>query len=715
MAVNRPYVEDLRGTRPDYGPALNDRDKEHVKRVTDRVREWSALTRDHQGSWLEAVQYVSGRMDVYWSSKMQRLRPEPALPRRSHHRANFIMRTVEQLLSVLTREEPEPDVIPVSSEFSAWEKAENTRVVLKHDYRELGIGDIIDETYRWSLVTGIGWMRYGWDPDAGDMVSQEVFETYRDSDGYMARRPAIMDDGMPVTVDGFTGRPYVRTVSPFNIIVDLASARLTDRGVFQPRYIIEQNLYPLESIERAYPETKGGLLPERTLEQNHLRELLYGGSRGGIGLEESEKLVMVYEEWTPCQALSKKERKKYPTGRCVKVCQGFVLEEYKNPYGGRIPYVPFECYPVLGRFMPQGLVPHLIPQQKVYNRMASKENDSLIYSVSKLVMPRKAKQGEGHLRTEAGEVLYMDIRETGGQMPSYLQAPDVTAQYERKQALIKNEIQDIAGVHEALQGQNPPGGRSGRLAFANIQANLLSHSRLERSYKRRLAQVYEGIAFCERKFGFSSRTFAIVGPEVQASKTMTPMDSLEYADIDIKTMSTLSISEPASIEFVMNLWSAGALVTETGQPDVKELRRLLKLGRRSDLFEEEMMVERNTTREIEAIVEGMTPSYGPGPDGTPMMVNPAANLEVVHKTYRRFLNSAKYLMLPPNIQRALLDRWDIIVASLQGMQIGGNEQEGAAGPPGGQGMQGAAGGADPSGVEAGLSRALSSGGQGGPF
>ena len=96
MSVSRPYVEELRGSQQDYGPAADDRDKDHIRRVTHRVREWDSLTRDHQGSWMEAVQYVSGRMDVYWSSKMQRLRPEPALPRRSFHRANFLMRTIEQ-------------------------------------------------------------------------------------------------------------------------------------------------------------------------------------------------------------------------------------------------------------------------------------------------------------------------------------------------------------------------------------------------------------------------------------------------------------------------------------------------------------------------------------------------------------------------------------------------------------------------------------------
>ena len=179
-------------------------------------------------------------------------------------------------------------------------------------------------------------------------------------------------------------------------------------------------------------------------------------------------------------------------------------------------------------------------------------------------------------------------------------------------------------------------------------------------------------------------------------------------------MSVMSVSEPASIEFVMNLWGAGALVDEQGRPDVRELRRLLKLGRRSDVFEEEMMVERNTTREIEAIVMGQQPTYGPGPDGVPMLINPAANLEVVHKTYRRFLNSAKYLMLPPPTQRAILDRWDIIVESLQGMMMGGNQEEGAAKSPSGQGNSPSAGGAEGGGVEAGLAKALFSGGQGGP-
>ena len=710
-------MEDLRGvpapTTPESGSSKEDREAAH--RIQRRARQWQTLTRDHQGSWMEAIHYVSGRTNVYWSQKLQRLRPEPALPRRSFHRANFLIRMVEQLLSVLLREDAEPDVIPTSTSFEAWERAENTKVVLKHNYRVGKIADVREEVYRWSLITGIGWMRWGWDPNAGDRLRQHVFETFTDKEGFRARRPSVVD-GIPQTVDSFTGAPYARCVSPFNIIVDIASMRLTERGVFQPRYVIEQNLYPVTAIETAYPKFKGKIKPDRTLESNHIRELLFSSGLGAGNADDSEQVALVYEEWTPWTALSSKERKKHPNGRVVKMCQGHILEKYDNPYNGKMPFVPFPCYPVLGRFLPQGIIPHLIPQQMAYNRLAGKEHDALVYAVPKFIWPRRERKGEGHIRTDPGEIVNVDIRETGGAMPHWTNTPEVSSQFSHKQAVIKNEMQDISAIHEALQGQNPPGGRSGRLAFANIQANLLSHQRLERSYSRRMAEVFDGIAFCERAFGFASRTFSIIGSEAMMSKTLVPMESVEYADIQIRDMSAMSISEPARIEFVMNLWASGALVDDLGRPDVVEFRRMLKLGSTSSSFEEEMMVRRNTQREIELIVAGGMPHYGPGPDGQPLFLNPAANLEVVHRVYRAFINSAKYLTMPPMMQRRILDRWDMIIQRLQGEVMEATNQEGQPSPGGPSpaaqvGPAAASGG----GIEAGLSKALSSKGQGGPF
>jgi len=685
-----------------------------VQRISRRARQWQTLTRDHQGSWMEAIHYVSGRTNVYWSQKLQRLRPEPALPRRSFHRANFLIRFVEQMLSVLLREDSEPDVIPISGSFEAWERAENTKVVLKHDYRMAKIADVREEVYRWSLITGLGWIRWGWDQHAGDRLRQHVFETYTDKEGFRTRRPAVVD-GIPQTIDGFTGAPYARCVSPFNIIVDIASMRLTERGVFKPRYLIEQNLYPIKAIEAAYPKYKGKIKPDRTLESNHIRELMFSSGLGAGNADDSEQVALVYEEWTPWSALDEKEREKHPNGKVVKVCQGYVLERYDNPYNGQIPYVPFACYPVLGRFLPQGMIPHLIPQQMAYNRLAGKEHDALVYSVPKFIWPRRERKGEGHIRTDPGEIVNVDIRETGGAMPHWTATPEVSGQLSHKQAAIKSEMQDIAAIHEALQGQNPPGGRSGRLAFANIQANLLSHQRLERSYARRMSEVFQGIAFCERMFGFAPRTFSIIGSEAMMSKTMIPMESMEYADIQIRDMSAMSVSEPARIEFVMNMWASGALVDEFGRPDVHEFRRLLKMGSTSSAFEEEMTVRRNTRREIEMIVRGGMPHYGPSPDGQPLLINPAANVEVVHKVYRKFINSARYLSLPPMIQRKILDRWDMVVQRLQGevdevMNAEGQPSPGGRGPATQAGPAAAGGG----GVEAGLSKALNPRGQGGP-
>ena len=721
--VARPLREDIAPKDSDGLGSRRLEERDHAVRIQRRLQEWEFLTRDHQGSWMEAIQHLAGRQDYYWSAKLHRLRPEPALPRKSDHQANFIMRLVETLISILTREDPVPIVSPTNGTYSAWEKAENTSLVLQHDFRMTQYADVRDLVYRWLLVTGMGWIRWGWDPRAGDRVQQQMFDVIENKEGYYTRKPAVVD-GRPVTVDGFTGQPYVRAVSPFNMVFDMAALNLHERGVQQPRFIMEQNLWPLDAVEDEYPDVRGKLRPDGVTSiygHNYMKELMLGTSASySGGAYEAEHLVLVVDEWTPRTALYGEERKRYPDGRVVRYCQQFLLgDPVENPLGGRIPYVPFVAYPIPGRFLPQGLVPHMISAQIGYNRMSRKEEEALIYSVVKLVVPSIETQGESHMRAEQGEIIRVNPRDTGGMLPSYLMPPTISNQYELKKQSHRTELEDIAAIKEAIQGENPTGGRSGRLAFANIQANLLSHGRLEKSLARRHREVFEGLAYVEQSFGYVTRTFSIAGVESMAAQTMRPTDAVEYTDITIKEMSALSLSEPALHEFVMGLWTTGALIDDFGRPDVHELRRLLKIGVRSEIFHEEMMARRNTRWEIEQVESGQSPTYGPGPDGQPLLVRPGLNMEIAHKVYKDYFNSDRYMGQPPPIQRALLDRWDMLIMSLQMSPPGGIKGPGAsagggvsATSPGPTGPAG--GGPGGSKEEAGLFRTLSSRGQGGP-
>lgn len=717
----KPYLEDQQGypraLKGGGSAAASGDEADHAFRIQKRSRAWDALTREFQASWMESIAMVAGRSDLYWSQSQSRLRPEPGLPRQSTHRTAILLRLVEQLVSVFTREEPIPHATPTGTSYESFEKASNTELVLQHDDRVLGLADVFDEVFRGGFTTGLWWVRWGWDPFAGDRLRQQVMEVYEDGKGFLGRRPALVN-GIPQTVDGWTGMPYARAISPLNIEFDLGALHLEERGVFKPRHVTEKSLYPVEAIEDAYPHVRGKITPDRTPETSPLRDLLFGGAGGTVGSDDAENLGLIFEEWTPWSALYGADRKKHPNGRVVRVCQGHVLEVFDNPHEGRIPFVPFGCYPVLGRAMPQGLVSHMIPAVKGYHRMAAREHDAIIYSVMKLVMPTTQKPAEGHMRTEQGELLPFDPREAQGAQPFYLlPPPDATTPYRAKQAAYINEIQDGAAVHEALQGAPVPGGRSGRQMFAAVQANLMSHGGLERRWKRRREEVYEGIAFCERKFGTTSRTFAITGSELSKSATFAPSESIEYADIQIQTMSALSVSEPAMQEYILGLWDRGVIIDDLGRPDVHELRRMLKVGTRSAVFEEECTVRRGAMEMIDEIIQGGQPQYGPDPNGQPMLLNPAWNMEVVHRVFKSFLNDPKWRSYPPQIQRAVLDRWDMTVTRLQGVAPGGTVSPsgagvGQAGRP--QPPNPAAGAGGGGRQESGLARALVNGGQGGP-
>jgi len=159
---------------------------------------------------------------------------------------------------------------------------------------------------------------------------------------------------------------------------------------------------------------------------------------------------------------------------------GHILREGETPFNhGSHPYIILP-YPLLdGKII--GLASDLIDAQRQVNRLLILQDMILSSSVKNTLIVDK-----GSMDGQTKENIGNDFKQVGGVVVVDLQGGKNTAPFELKGAignlgipemiqLYIRMLQDVSGVHPAMQGQQAPSGTSGRLFDAQImQSNLNS-------------------------------------------------------------------------------------------------------------------------------------------------------------------------------------------------------------------------------------------------
>lgn len=416
-----------------------------------------------------------------------------------------ILDLTEQRVSALSRFKPAISVLPNNDEYRDKIRARLVKIILDQVKRQNNYDMLINECDLWNAVFGEIYAFTEWDEKAGPKI-----------------------DGKPV------GDVSIKLKEPWFIFPERRTR--WDRVT----YVIEMcEVMHVEEIKKRYKVNN--LVPDKTTS-------IYEFEGVDVGSKEPEEMV-VYRLWIKPHEFVEK-------GMLIHLTKGQVLKvEDEYPYEhGDWPWERMTDLDVPSQLHGFSMYNHLVPLQHQYNKLSSLiHRNYTLFAHPKWMMPKGAAtiQSLGNAAT---------IVEYSGQRPpelvSFNSTPSEVFGFRDQ---LREEMQQIYGVHGVSRGAPPPGIRAGiALQFLEEQEN-----------QRRNAQIVKHNDFIKRTFKKAAslvgqfyktddkRILKVLGKENEYDiRALEDADLTGPWDIELQTTTALSDSKAGKISQIIELRNA---------------------------------------------------------------------------------------------------------------------------------------------------------------
>lgn len=375
---------------------------------------WFKRCRDDRSmferQWYMNLAFYFGRQNVQWlqSGTNSRLYDPPAPSWRVRMIINKTRRAIRTELSKLTREQPQPFVIPQSTDDSDIAAARAAEHITDFLMREMHFNKLLRRAVFWELLCGSSFLKTYWDPEQVDP-------------------------------SGIMGKACVEPVSAFHLLAPI----LQEEDIENQPYLIHASAKPVEYVEVRFgvkslkPDANAGA---SMLEQKFLNALsIHAGSHNS---------VLVRECWLkPCP--------KYPEGAFfVWIDEQLLYVRKAWPYSKTsYPFMKLDHVPT-GRFYADSIIIDLIPLQREFNRTRSQ----IVESKNRMAKPQlMAVQGSvdaSKMTSEPGLIIQV---KPGYQMPVPIALQNLPSYVTEEVERIARDFDDLSAVNEVTRGNTPPG------------------------------------------------------------------------------------------------------------------------------------------------------------------------------------------------------------------------------------------------------------------
>lgn len=429
--------------------------------------------------WMQNIHFLLGDQHVYYN---QLSRQFELLPTTRHNdfvprpTTNLIQPIVTTMVSNLTRSKPNADVIPNSPNEKDISAAKIAAKVQDAKWEDDLEQEKIIETATWAVCCGTIFRKDYWDSSFGKVVripmTEPVQNEYLDAMGQLQistqDKPVFDEKGSPMFNEIPLGDNAVDIIDPFRMIVDPNAAN--ESGM---NWIMETSIQKLFWIRENFDKNGDGYTGEAAsvkeesgistmLElSQRLKTLSVKGSGtftgGSVSGDNSVKNAAIVKE------LYIRPTKNHPKGQMIISASGKILYRGDSPYydgspDSWHPYTIFRYETIPGRFWGKSLVEDLVEPQRRINAI-----DSLIILNRKTMVapqrliPHGSGIPEGYWSGAPG--LQLEYRPVGanGAKPELLPGIPLPAQVYQEREVTKNELSQIAGTNEVMQGLRPPG------------------------------------------------------------------------------------------------------------------------------------------------------------------------------------------------------------------------------------------------------------------
>jgi hypothetical protein len=522
------------------------RDAQLVGTMNDWFKSCRQARLTYEREWYENLAFFFGKQYVQWANKvadsgLMRLIEPPMPPWRVRLISNKIRPVIRKELAKVTKEKPQPFVIPASTDDDDLAAARAGEAIFEHVTRELKFDRTIRRTQFWTLLCGTAFIKDWYDP------------TVKDDEG----------------VDGVI---RIEPLNPFQFFVPDPQEEELDNQPYAIHVIAKSSDY----VEQVYKKkvepdstTGNGLLEQRFLHS--------------MGVEQTPReYVAVKECWVkPCA--------KFPAGAVVTWAGETILnvtEEWPFQYTD-YPFTKMEHVPT-GQFYAQSVIPDLIPLQKEMNRTRSQ----IIESKNRMAKPQliapRGSVDPTKMTSEPGLVIFYTPGFTPPQplplvaVPSYV-IDEITR--------CQRDMDDISGQHEISKGNAPTGvSAATAISFLQEQDDAMISPTIT-SLEECVARIGTHILSHVDQFWEAERTIKSVGENnafdvVQFNKAAINGNT----DLNVQAGSATPRSTAAKQAFIMEMMDKKYITPEQGL-------KYLNMSETGRMYEELQVSTRQAERE----------------------------------------------------------------------------------------------------------------------
>lgn len=569
--------------------------------------------------WHLNLAFFMGEQWVEWNPITRKL-DKPEMPSwRVLATTNMVQSSVRTEFGKLTRQKPLYGVDPRGPEPDRQAQARAADKIRQYLWDHLDTYERMKDALMWALITGTGFIKVYWDPQAGDMIPDP------ETGGWL-----------PI------GDICVVACSPFEIFPDPLAEDFKDAA-----WVIHAKV---RSVDWVYHRYGVQVEPEDITQLRYVGTSLmalgrqYGGQTAS--LKNAVVLLEYWEKPTPSN----------PQGRYAIFTESRIIHDGPHPYieaGIDFPFARMRHIPVPGRFWGESSVTFIIDPQRQFNKTRSQ----MIEARNLMVKPKwRIPKGsvDNPPTTMPGEIVW--YTPVAGLGPEPVPAPEIPSSMYNELQELRNEIYELTGQHEVSRAMNPQGVRSGiAIAYLQEQDDTRLHPTAE-EFERLGAKVQTMQLRLARVFYTEPRKGRIIGPNNEVEWIeFSGKDIPEDVDVVVQAGSSLPPSRVARQEFVMQLWGAGII------RDPRVVLRLLEFGNVEGLYEDINLDTAQAQRENEMLKQGQ-----------PVEVEDFHNHDIHIYEHDKFRKTAEYDTLPPEIkqlfrQHVEAHRQAMLQAALGGM------------------------------------------------
>lgn len=477
----------------------------------------------------------------------------------------------------VTARKPDPDTV--------------TKSKVCYDYLDFRweadrFGDTYLKALLWAVITGTGFTKTYWDPNAGDAIE--------------------LPDGTRSL-----GEVMVDYCSPFELVWDPFA-----RDVDEAAWVIHARVKPLEYIEMQYGVK---------VNAEHTGEFFFDPTRP---VKANVPSAVVKEYWEVPSP-------KYPKGRYAVIVQDKVIYEGDNPYADICP-IPFDSVRYL--LLPDSLygvstITYLRQINLVYNKLKT----DIIRSSAKLANPPLLAPLNAFPQTPKfmpGEILYFNPYTPGSDRITWQQVGPYPPQLVNLLVRLVQEVDMISGISELGRGSVPRGVRSAAALSYLLEQEEQRASVALREYEKMIAGSLTKVLKLAKAFYSVPRMIRVVGKNGEyEAKQFKAADIPVDVQVIVEPNSTMPKSKAKLKEELLALWDRGILT------DPRLVARATEYGTMEEVLVDLELDTAQAIRENERMARG---EY--------VKVEDFHNHAVHIVEHNRFRKTEEYEKLPNNVK-----------------------------------------------------------------